>query len=139
MAASCTVLAVKPRAFLVYAVVVSALELALLLAVLLLVLPALGLKVPDWAVALIATGMTLMSVILTKLNLRTIGIRPSRSPDVGVRAQVVKALEPRGYVRVGNELWPAVCEHGTAGSGTAVMIVRMEGLRLVVEPVGDEE
>ncbi len=95
MAASCTVLAVKPRAFLVYAVVVSVLELALLLAVLLLVLPALGLKVPDWAVALIATGMTLMSVILTKLNLRAIGIRPSRSPDVGVRAQVVKALEPR--------------------------------------------
>ena len=139
MAASCRVMAVKPRAFLIYAIVISALELAVLLAVLLLVLPALGLKVPGWMVVLIAVGMTLTSVILTKLNLRTIGIRPSRSPDVGVRARVVKALEPRGYVRVGNEMWPAVCERGTVGTGTAVMVVRMEGLRLVVEPVDDEE
>lgn len=126
------------RAFLLYAVVVSALEELVLLAVLLVVLPAAGLHLPPWAVVALAVAMAVNSVVLTRVNLRAIVLRPAKSPDVGIQAQVVNVLDPRGYVRVGNELWPAVCESGMVDRGTKVTVVRMDGLRLVVEPVVDE-
>jgi len=129
---------VKTRAFLVYAVAVSLIEQAVLLVVLLLVLPAVGVVVPVWGVGLSVAVLGTVSVVLTRLNLKTIGLRPAKSPDIGVRARVVRALEPRGYVRVGNELWPAVCESGRVENGGQVTVVRMDGLRLVVEPAGDE-
>lgn len=128
----------KTRAFLVYAVAVSLIEQAVLLVVLLLVLPAVGVVVPVWGVGLSVAVLGTVSVVLTRLNLKTIGLRPAKSPDIGVRARVVRALEPRGYVRVGNELWPAVCESGRVENGGQVTVVRMDGLRLVVEPAGDE-
>jgi len=74
------------------------------------------------------------SIVLTHLNLKAIARRPIRSPDVGVRAIVVRSLAPKGYVRVGNELWPALCETASGERGREVAVVRMEGLRLIVAP-----
>ena len=123
------------KSFLVYAVVVSLLEQAALLFVLLLILPEVGLVVPTWGVI---SAVGALSTILTWLNVKSIVLKPTRSPDVGVRGRVVKALAPRGYVRVGNELWPAVCDSGTIAVGVNVTVTRMEGLRLVVQPLLDE-
>ena len=127
------------RSFLVYAVFVSLLEQAVLLAVLLLALPAVGVVLPAWSIVLIVLIMAGTSVVLTWLNLKAIGLRPSRYPDVGVHARVVRDLAPRGYVRVGNELWPATCESGPLETGVDVRVTRMDGLRLVVEPVDGPE
>jgi len=126
---------VNVKSFLVYAVVVSLLEQAALLFVLLLILPEVGLVVPTWGVI---SAVGALSTILTWLNVKSIVLKPTRSPDVGVRGRVVKALAPRGYVRVGNELWPAVCDSGTIAVGVNVTVTRMEGLRLVVQPLLDE-
>jgi len=128
-------LCVNVKSFLVYAVVVSLLEQAALLFVLLLILPEVGLVVPTWGVI---SAVGALSTILTWLNVKSIVLKPTRSPDVGVRGRVVKALAPRGYVRVGNELWPAVCDSGTIAVGVNVTVTRMEGLRLVVQPLLDE-
>ncbi|MCK9356683.1 MAG: hypothetical protein M0R22_06015, partial [Dehalococcoidia bacterium] len=57
--------------------------------------------------------------------------------DVGLNAVVVRSLTPEGYVRVGNELWPARCETGHVARGRRVSIVRMDRLRLVVEPADE--
>jgi len=129
---------VSTRAFLVYAIVVSLLEQAVLLAVMLLVLPAVGVVVPGWGVALAVAVLATVSTILTWLNLKAIGLKPARSPDVGVRGRVVTILAPRGYVRLGNELWPAICEEGRLESGQSVTVTRMDGLRLVVERATEE-
>ena len=126
------------KSFLVYAVVVSLLEQAALLFVLLLILPEVGLVVPTWGVISAVGALAALSTILTWLNVKSIVLKPTRSPDVGVRGRVVKALAPRGYVRVGNELWPAVCDSGTIAVGVNVTVTRMEGLRLVVQPLVDE-
>jgi membrane protein implicated in regulation of membrane protease activity len=127
----------KTRSFLIYAIVVSLLEQGALLLVLLVILPSLGLAVPPWGVAAAAAALAITSVILTRLNLQAIGLRPSRSPDVGICARVVRTLNPHGYVRVGNELWPAVSEAGTVEAGAAVRVTRMDGLRLVVELIDE--
>lgn len=126
------------RPFLVYAVVVSLLEEAALVGFLLLVLPRVGLVVPAWGVIVAVLVMAATSAVLTWLNLKALVLKPARSPDVGVRGRVVKALAPRGYVRVGNELWSAECGNGTVAVGERVIVTRMDGFRLVVEPVKDD-
>jgi len=129
---------VNTRPFLAYAIATSILEQAALLAVLLIVLPEFGLVAPAWVVVTAVVALAAVSGGLTWLNLRAIALRPACSPDVGVRGRVVKALTPRGYVRVGNELWPAVCDSGPIAAGVPVIVTRMEGFRLVVEPAKDE-
>ena len=127
----------RSRAFLAYAIVTSLLELAALLVVLLWVLPAAGLVVPRGFVILSTVILAVVSTVLTYLNLKAIRLRPVRSPDVGVVAVVVRSLTPEGYVRVGNELWPARCETGDVARGRKVSVVRMERLRLVVKPADE--
>jgi len=129
----------KRRAFLVYAVVTSIVEMAVLLAVLLWVLPSVGVIVPPAFTAAMVSVLAATSIVLTHLNLKAIARRPIRSPDVGVRAIVVRSLAPKGYVRVGNELWPALCETASGERGREVAVVRMEGLRLIVAPVDHPE
>ncbi len=123
------------RVFLVYATVSSVLEMALLLGVLLWLLPSLCIVAPRGVVAAAVLALVSVNVVLTYLNLKAIGLRPVRSPDVGGRVLVVRSLTPRGYVRVGNELWPAECDCGLVERGRTVSIVRIERLHLIVEPV----
>jgi membrane-bound serine protease (ClpP class) len=55
---------------------------------------------------------------------------------VGIRAEAVSPLHPRGQVRANGELWQAVCEAG-AEVGDAVVVTRLDGLTLIVEPAAD--
>ena len=52
---------------------------------------------------------------------------------IGADGVVVTPCRPRGQVRVGGELWDAVCESG-ADAGEPVRVVARRGLTLVVEP-----
>lgn len=129
----------RGRSFLVYAIAVSVLEQVLLLLVLLVILPLAGIAVPIWFVVLCMAILGTVSVVLTRLNLRTVGLKVTRSPDVGMRGRVVKALTPRGYVRVGGELWAATSEGEYITEGQEVQVRRMEGLRLYVAPVDEAQ
>jgi membrane-bound ClpP family serine protease len=130
---------VKGRWFLAYALFVSLVEQAVLLFVLLRLLPSAGLRVPLWVTVTLAALLAGYSVVLTRINMRTLDRKPLRSPDVGAQGRVVSPLAPRGYVRVGNELWVAVSEGPPIAEGEEVAVVRVEGLRLFVVPVGDEQ
>ena len=109
----------RGKPFLVYAIVLSVAEQAVLLFVLLWVLPRAGLVVPAWAVALLAAS-------------RALNQTPIQSPDVGARGRVVQALDPRGYVKVGNELWSAEIEGPHLGQGEEVVVLQVSGLHLTV-------
>ena len=56
---------------------------------------------------------------------------------IGQVAEVVAPCRPTGKVRVQGELWEARCADG-ADVGASVRIERLEGLTLVVTPVGRE-
>jgi membrane-bound serine protease (ClpP class) len=66
-----------------------------------------------------------------------------RSPHVGVevlvgrRAVVAVDCRPDGQVRVAGELWRAHCEAG-ASAGDEVVVRRVDGLTLEVEPLRDD-
>jgi membrane protein implicated in regulation of membrane protease activity len=53
---------------------------------------------------------------------------------VGSRGPVVGDCRPEGRVRVGGELWRAVCAEG-ATEGDEVVVERVDGLTLHVRPV----
>ena len=54
---------------------------------------------------------------------------------VGKHGVVVSDLWPEGQVKVAGELWRARCEGGCE-SGADVVVCRVDGLTLVVEPAG---
>ncbi len=129
----------KGRSFLAYAVVISLLEQVVLLFVLLWVLPQFGIVVPLWLVISAAALLAVISIVLTRLNVRTLALKVLHSPGVGTYGRVVTPLAPRGYVRIGNELWPAIAEGEALSEGQGVRVVRMRYLRLIVEAVDDGE
>jgi membrane-bound ClpP family serine protease len=53
---------------------------------------------------------------------------------VGKRGAAVGDLWPEGQVRVSGELWKARCEGG-CDAGTEVVVLAVQGLTLVVDPV----
>jgi membrane-bound serine protease (ClpP class) len=54
---------------------------------------------------------------------------------IGERAETIEPCEPRGRVRLRNEIWSAVCEQG-AGAGETVSVTAVDGLTVTVEPIG---
>jgi membrane protein implicated in regulation of membrane protease activity len=121
----------------VYAIVLSLAEQAVLLFVLLWLLPRVGLEVPAWAIALLAASLAAYSVVLTRLNYHALNQTPIQSPGIGAHGRVVQALNPRGYVKLGNELWSAEAAGCRVPQGAEVVVLRVEGLHLAVAPVGE--
>ncbi len=58
------------------------------------------------------------------------------APEPGTSVVVTDDLDPRGFVRVGAELWKAELQEGCAPlrSGSSAQIHSVEGLTLIVEP-----
>jgi membrane protein implicated in regulation of membrane protease activity len=60
--------------------------------------------------------------------------KTGREAMIGANAVVVADCRPDGRVRLGSELWSAVCTEGAA-VGDTVGVTALEGLTLVVAPV----
>jgi len=88
-----------------------------------------------WGIFAVAVGA---AIDLTEVSVGLWWNR-SRKVHVGVETLVgrhgvaVGALSPLGQVKVGGELWRARCDGG-CDSGTEVVIRRVDGLTLEVEP-----
>jgi len=92
--------------------------------------------------------VTVVALLLTRKPLlrmmkRMPSVPSNASTVVGRRAVVVIAIESgpgeRGQVRVGTEHWSAKSENEQAiVESTTVEVVRIDGVALVVRPVGDE-
>jgi membrane protein implicated in regulation of membrane protease activity len=97
---------------------------------------------------LVFAVVTVVSLLLTRKPLlrlikRTPTVPSNASNVLGRRAVVVIAIESgpgqRGQVRVGTEHWSAKSENEQhIAEGTTVGVVRIDGVALVVHPVGDE-
>jgi membrane-bound serine protease (ClpP class) len=83
------------------------------------------------AAAVWELGTTLGAMWWSQRRQSVVGAETLRGRDVQVR----QACRPVGQVNVKGELWKARCEHG-AGTGEIVRVVGIDGLTLVVEPVG---
>ena len=103
---------------------------------LLLVLPSFGIEVPLWAVAVVIGTLLAKDFLVAPFVLRGgLNAKPSTGSEsiVGRTAVVVEDLTPEGLVKIDGELWSAECVNGTARRGEEVLIIGVNGTRVLVE------
>ena len=60
-----------------------------------------------------------------------------REGMIGLQGKVVTPLTPEGVIKVRGELWKASCTDDSIGTEEAVVVVGIEGLRLLVNRKND--
>jgi len=127
----------KVRTYTAIAVVSSILEQAILVAVVLGLLPRLGIDIPLWALVFMMVALGAYGYVAFRLGRKALQKRPMMSSEamVGRKCTVMTALAPRGYVKVGSELWQASSPGLVIHKGQEVVIVGIEEMTLLVAPV----
>ena len=95
-----------------------------------------GVRVSPWLLALVAALLAgfFLLVVRAVVAARRLPAPAGMDALVGAVGVALSPLEPRGEVRVAHERWSAEAVRGTIPAGTAVRVVRREGLKLIVEP-----
>ncbi|MBM3143350.1 MAG: nodulation protein NfeD, partial [Chloroflexi bacterium] len=58
---------------------------------------------------------------------------------VGCEGVVTRSLNPEGYVKIQGVLWKATCAEGYLEVGTEVVVLEVDGLKLLVVPKGQQD
>lgn len=108
-------------------------EIAIVLVVL-LVLPRFGVRIPLPGLIGMMAGLAVWMVITYRLASRALEKKPMAglSTMVGGRGKVVSPLDPKGLVKIGDELWEATSGDKPIDIGEEVIVVEQNGLKLVV-------
>lgn len=126
----------KGRKYTVYALVTTLLEEAAVAAVVLWILPQFDIHLPIWILVTIMLAYASYAYITYRLSRKTLDKKAHASPEAGNRGKVVTPLMPKGYIRVGGELWQASSTTSyKIDPGEEVIILSKQGLTLLVEPV----
>jgi len=91
-------------------------------------------------VVALGTGITVvffLGIVAAGLRARALPVVTGAAGLTGRRGVVVERLAPDGRVRIGDELWNARAD-AAIDAGTAVEVVRIEGLVVRVRPVRQE-
>jgi membrane protein implicated in regulation of membrane protease activity len=126
----------KGRKYAVYSLVTTLLEEAAVAAVVLWILPQFDIHLPIWILIAIMLAYASCSYITYRLGRKALDKKAHASPEAGNRGKVVTPLMPKGYIRVGGELWQASSTTSyKIDPGEEVVILSKQGLTLLVEPV----
>ena len=95
-----------------------------------------NINMPLWGLAILMIALAVYSGIMYRVGRQTFFIRPKVAADniIGSEGIVTRPLAPNGYVKVQGVLWKAICNESELGVGDEVVVVGMEGLRLIVRP-----
>lgn len=122
------------RGRLIAAVLSTLAEEAATLLLALWVLPMFGIRIPLPVTGLIMAGWLAWSVVVYRKGSAALLRRPVRLTDMsGASGVVVEALKPDGIIKVEGELWNARSMSSEIEEGARVVVVRQEGLRLLVQ------
>jgi len=128
----------KGKGYTAYALITTLLEEVALAAVVLWLLPRFGINIPLWGLILMMAAWGAVSYIIYRLGKRALDKKPIISPMVGSKCTATMPLTPKGYVRVGSELWQASSTGSTIAAGQEVTIVGTKGLTLLVAPLDED-
>ena len=112
------------------------LEEAILVAVVLWLLPQFNVNLPLWVLGILIVALAIYSYIMYRVGRSTFLIRPKVAAEaiIGNEGKVTKRLAPEGYVKVQGVLWKATCVESELEVDDEVVVVGIEGLRLIVSP-----
>ncbi len=99
------------------------------------ILPRAGIEVPLKPALAVIGFLIFKDVIAVKFLWEVFDKRVEVGPEalIGKEAMVVEELNPKGVVKIGNELWIAECVNGTAKRGEKVKVIEVRSTRLLVE------
>jgi len=112
------------------------LEEAILVAAVLWLLPQFNVNIPLWVLAVLMAALAIYSYIMYRVGRSTFLIRPKVAAEtvIGNGGKVTKRLAPEGYVKVQGVLWKAKCVESELEVGDEIVVVDIDGLRLIVSP-----
>jgi membrane-bound ClpP family serine protease len=119
---------------LILAVITSLLDEAIIIAVILWVLPRVGIHLPLWGTVLIACGFVVYAVTVFQLGTRILKRQPvpGLTDMSGMEGRTTELLNPEGMVRIGGELWKARAVNSAIEANKDIIVVAQEGLKLLV-------
>ena len=80
------------------------------------------------------TGAFFAIIVRASVRYRTLPVASGAEALVGTLGVAKSDLSPTGIVRAGDDEWTAVSALGPIGRGSQVRVVRVDGVRLIVEP-----
>ncbi len=116
----------------IFSLILAILKQLALVAVVLWVLPDIGINIPVWGLIPMMVALCAYSMLGYRLGKKAMEKRPMVWPDIDSKARAATSLTPTGYIRIGTELWKASSTGADIDKGTEVTIVRMEGTQLFV-------
>jgi membrane protein implicated in regulation of membrane protease activity len=120
------------------AVTTNLLEEAALVAIVLWLLPRLGLDIPLWGLVLMMTALAAYNYTTYRLGKKALVKKPMISPDIGSRGRTVTPISPSGYVRINGELWQA-SSTTSIDAGKEIAVEGIEGMMLLISPVEEDD
>ena len=126
----------RRKSFTAFNIVTTVIEEAILVVFLAVILPAVGVNVPLYIIAVSAAAWAGWSFLTYRLGLRAIEKTPATGAEalVGAKCRTTVPLEPVGYIKIRNEQWLARSITGEIQSGVEVVIIEVKGLTLMVKP-----
>lgn len=112
------------------------LEEAILVAIVLWLLPHFDINLPLWALGILMAALAIYSYVMYRVGKPTFLLKPRVAAEtiIGNEGKVTKWLAPEGYVKVQGVLWKATCNEAELEIGDEVVVVDIEGLKLLVSP-----
>ena len=123
------------NARLIIAIITNLLDEALIVAFIIFGLPRLGVHIPLWGIILICIGFLAYAVLFYQIGNTILKKKPlpGFTDMTGIEGKAVDKLAPKGLVKIESELWQATTENGTIEAGTRIIVIKQEGLKLVVK------
>ena len=112
------------------------LEESILVVVVLWLLPRFNVNLPLWVLGILMVALAVYSSVMYRIGKLTFLMKPKVAAEaiIGNEGKVTKRLAPEGYVKVQGVLWKATCSESELEVGDEVLVVGIEGLRLLVRP-----
>jgi len=98
-------------------------------------------RVSPWLIGIVALGLALFFGFVVRAVVAAKRLPPAMEPRdlIVTEGLAVTDLSPDGQVRARRETWTARSSGPSISAGAAVRVTAMEGLRLIVEPVAEDE
>jgi len=131
----------KMTARLIVAIITTILEEAAIVVIVRWALPTIDIHIPLPGLIALMVAWAAWSVFMYQIGSRALRKKSVISlPDMlGSKGEIVNPLVPEGMVRIKGELWVAESASGKMESGTKIIVIGQEGLKLVVRKSGTDD
>ena len=96
-------------------------------------LPQIDIHIPLWGLIVVMAVWLTYSVTIYRKGSQALRRKPVISlPVIGSKGKVETPLAPEGFIKIEGELWMAQSADKEMNTGTEVIVVEQDGLKLVV-------